>query len=191
MPQKYHIYVIYASYFMHRYQTTISIYIPNVHSLQPIMWPGTLVYVHFQLLACAPELICLPQGINMSNCTSKVVSIKTPHYCKHLSKINICNIYLPYYCKICARNMFTPQMSYICQNYLIYGGSMPIYMPHMNSLACDQDLCTQTMMMTISTMLDDEKVKAQLNILTWPLGQISQKDKIARIFTQYHTKICH
>ena len=63
LPLKYHIYTTYVSYFMCRYQTTVSVYIPHVNSLQSIIWPWTQVYLHFILLAYAPG------QIYVSHCT--------------------------------------------------------------------------------------------------------------------------
>ena len=40
-------------YFMCRYETPMSVYITHMNSLQSIMWPPALVYIHFRLLACA------------------------------------------------------------------------------------------------------------------------------------------
>ena len=89
------------------------VYIPHTNSLKSIMWPKALVSIHFTLLAYAPEQICLPHCTYRSHCTSPVVYIYTPHYCTHQSVIS--NIYLPYYCKICATNKYAPQVPYMCQ----------------------------------------------------------------------------
>ena len=41
------------------YETTVSVHIPHVSSMQSIMWPGGPVYIHFILLTHGPEQICL------------------------------------------------------------------------------------------------------------------------------------
>ena len=38
----------------------VSMYLPHMNSLQSTMWSKALVYIHFTLLAYAPEEICLP-----------------------------------------------------------------------------------------------------------------------------------
>ena len=66
---------------------------------------------------------------------------------------------------------------YTCPSYLtsISGGSMLVYMPHMDSLAStmSQKCCTHMKM----TQADSDSM-AQLHTLSWSLGQISQKPKI-------------
>ena len=81
-------YAIYAKYFMHRYETTMSEYIPNTNSVQSIMWPEALVYIHYTLLAYALEQIYLPYCTYMSHCTCNVVYINTPHYCTYPLEVN-------------------------------------------------------------------------------------------------------
>ena len=44
-------YASYANYFMCRYQTTISVYMPHMNSMQSAVWPRTWLYIHFILLA--------------------------------------------------------------------------------------------------------------------------------------------
>ena len=88
MPLKYLIYVMYANYFMCRYETTMSVYMPHMNSLHSTIWPGALVYIHFTYM-------------------------KTPHYCTiHWKSIN-CNIHLPCYCKIWATYRYALQMPQI------------------------------------------------------------------------------
>ena len=108
--QMYPLNATYASYFMYTYETTMSVYIHHMNSLQPIMWPKALVYINFTLLAYVPEQICLLHCTYMSHCISTVVYIETPHYCTHPSKTIKCNIYFSYYCKICAGNKYAHQM---------------------------------------------------------------------------------
>ena len=58
MTLKYHRYVIYANYFMCTYETTMSVSIPHMDSMQSTISPQALVY-NFTLLPYAPEQICL------------------------------------------------------------------------------------------------------------------------------------
>ena len=46
---------IYGNYFMCRYQTPMSVYIPHMNSMQSTMSPQALVYLPFKLLAYVPE----------------------------------------------------------------------------------------------------------------------------------------
>ena len=41
----------YSDYFMYRYETTVSVHMAYMNSLQSTMWHGTLVYIHFTILA--------------------------------------------------------------------------------------------------------------------------------------------
>ena len=59
MPLKYQTYVIYANYFICRYQRTMSVYISHINSMQSTASPQALVYLHFMLLAYTPKQICL------------------------------------------------------------------------------------------------------------------------------------
>ena len=47
MPLKCHIYTTHASYFMWRYETIMSLYIPHMNSLQLTAWSGALLHIHF------------------------------------------------------------------------------------------------------------------------------------------------
>ena len=44
-----------TSYFMCKYETTMSVCMPHINSLQSTIWPDALVYIHFTLLAYAPN----------------------------------------------------------------------------------------------------------------------------------------
>ena len=55
---------------MCRYETTRSAYIPL-----SAIWPGVLVYMHYTLLAYAPEQKCLLHCIYISHCTSTIIYI--------------------------------------------------------------------------------------------------------------------
>ena len=63
----------YANYFMCRYHTTVSVCIPSINSMQSTLSPQALVYLHFILLAYAPEQICLSHCACTSHCTHNVV----------------------------------------------------------------------------------------------------------------------
>ena len=76
--------------------------------LPSAMWQGTLVYIHFTLLAYAPKQICLPHCTYMFHWTATVV------YIDYRVVHKKCNFYLPCYCHICASNKHAPQMPYIC-----------------------------------------------------------------------------
>ena len=73
MTLKFNIYAIYANLFMCRYRTTISVYIPHMNPLQPTISLEALVYLHFTLLAYAPEQKCISHLTCMSHCTNNVV----------------------------------------------------------------------------------------------------------------------
>ena len=47
----------YANYFRYRYKTNVSVYIPHITLPQSNTSPEVLVYIHFLLLAYAPEQI--------------------------------------------------------------------------------------------------------------------------------------
>ena len=76
---KCHIYASHANYFMCISETTMSVYMLHINSLQSTMWPGTLVYIYFTLLAYAPKHICLPHCTYMYHCTTTIVYIHTPN----------------------------------------------------------------------------------------------------------------
>ena len=86
-------------------ETTMYICIPLMNSK---MAPGALVYSTAPLLAYAPQQLCLqhehlvPLQVSISAYTDQI-------------SIN-CNIYLPYYCKICANKKYAPSNA-TCPNY--------------------------------------------------------------------------
>ena len=105
----------YTSYFTCIYETTISAYIPHKDSVQWAMWSGALVYI-FHITS-----ICLQHCIYMSHFTSTVVNIWT-HFTANIHHKSInCNIYLPYYCKICTNNKYDHQIPYICHKPRLLG----------------------------------------------------------------------
>ena len=135
MPLKCYIYATYANYFVCIYETTMSLFIPHMISVQSIMWPGAMVYIHFTLLTYAPEQICQPHHTYMSHSTSTIVYIYTSHYCTHPLKINklqhLCTVLLQKY--VPRTNIPLKSHKFvICPNYstCIYRGSMPMYVPH-------------------------------------------------------------
>ena len=125
---------MYGNYFTCRHQVTMSLYIHHMNSLQSIMWGGALVHIHFTLQAYAPKQICSPHWTWMSHCTSTVAYIQTPHYCTHPSEIIKLQQFIYH---TTAKYVPAMNMPLKCHNYLtcINAGSMPIYMPCMNSLA--------------------------------------------------------
>ena len=122
---------------MCRFDTPVSVYSCYMNSLQPTMWPGILVYIHFTLLAYAPEQICLLHCIYIP--AHYYHNLHTDPTLQHISKkqqnetiINhVITTYVP-----------TTNMPLKCythatyENYFMckYKTTMPIYMPHMNSL---------------------------------------------------------
>ena len=93
---------------MQRYETSISVYMPHMNSMQLKMLPGTLVYTHFTLLVYAPEQTFLPHCKYMVACTACVVCIQMPYWCVHNSnkQENATFIYhaVVLYVKICPSN---------------------------------------------------------------------------------------
>ena len=83
LPCYYHICVINKYALQRQYILTIHVqirdnyvvYIPHMNSLQSTMSPGTLIYIHFTLLAYAPKQICLLNHTHMSHFTTTVVYI--------------------------------------------------------------------------------------------------------------------
>ena len=106
------------------------------------------------------EQICLPYYTYMSHCTSTVIYILILHYCTFSSKINNCNNYLPYYCKICARHKYAPEMPTICHMpklpiIFTWGKYSNIYAIYeLTGINHVTECCTQMtmLMMTLSTM---------------------------------------
>ena len=87
---------------MWRYDATMSVYVPHMHSLQSTMWPETLVYIHFTLLAYAPQQMCLPLHVY---CTLHIdpillhISVTKPTKCTLI--YHAIAIYVP------VKNMFS------------------------------------------------------------------------------------
>ena len=105
----------YASYFMCSYETNISVYIPHMNSLPWTTWPEALV--HSTLLAYAHEqnmpttlYIYVPLHFWCS------VHIDDKLFHTYIKNQQTPNMYLPYYCEICASNkyIYKPQMSQLC-----------------------------------------------------------------------------
>ena len=92
-----------ANYFVCRYETSLSLHVPHIHSLQWTMCLGALVYMHSTLQAHATDQICLPSCTCISHCISTVVYMQTPHLFTTLL-LNMCQpqiyvlnvIYNPY-----------------------------------------------------------------------------------------------
>ena len=57
---KCHIYATYVSYFINKYEPTMSVYMPHMNSMQATMWPEALIYIQSTLLAYVSEQIHLP-----------------------------------------------------------------------------------------------------------------------------------
>ena len=113
---------------MCKYQTTMSIYIPLMNSLQSTMSPQVLVYIHFTLLAYASEHIYLSHQKFMSHCTGNIVYMKTPQYCATMNwnfMYHALSIYMPLKCHIYA----TYTNYFMC----IYETTMLVYLSDMNS----------------------------------------------------------
>ena len=91
-----------------------------IDPMQWTMWSGSMVPIHFTLLAYGPEQIYLP------------------HYIiGHTSPKKNCNFYLSCYCHICATNMPVKCHIYAtCANYFmcIHHTTVSVYMLHMNSM---------------------------------------------------------
>ena len=70
-----------------------------------------------------------------------------PHITAHMHTKSInCNLYLPYYCKICASLQYAPQMPQTLHMHKIFDmnvcGKLPIYKPHMNVLPLINDVAS-------------------------------------------------
>ena len=125
---------------MCRYETTMFLYIPHMDLLHWTIQSEALLYIHFTLLAYVSEQKCLPDCTYMSNCTSTTIAhIQMPHYCTHLSKISKQQCLLTILLQNMCQQQICPLRPHICytSNYLICinGKGMPIYMPHIHSLA--------------------------------------------------------
>ena len=62
------------------WETTMSIYLPDMNSVESAVWPGTLVYRHFTLLGYASEQTFLPHSIHMCHLTVTVIKMQTLNY---------------------------------------------------------------------------------------------------------------
>ena len=124
---------------MCRYQTTVSVYIPHMNSLQSTFSPQALVNLHFTLFTYVPEYICLPHQTCMSHCTSNIVYMKTPHDCTCKSnKAMQCKFIYP------AMSIYMPAMNMPlkCHIYSTYANyfmctyqtTMSVHIPHISSL---------------------------------------------------------
>ena len=144
---------------MHRWDYYVSIYMQYINSVPSTMWPGALIYIYYTLLAYAPEQICLPYCTYMSHCTSNIVCIQT-HITAHIKQNSInCNIYLPYYCKICASKNISLKCHILNYFTCINGGSMQIYTTnelasfnHMTRSAVHRQQSQQQCKITITMM---------------------------------------
>ena len=67
MPHKCHMYGTYENYFITKYHTSISVYMPQMSSSELHMSPGTLVYTHFTSMTYAPKQTCLLHCIYMTH----------------------------------------------------------------------------------------------------------------------------
>ena len=114
------------------HETTMSVYMPYMSSMQSTMWPGTLAYIHFTLLAYDLVTLCLSHCTYMSHYTSTVVYIVTPYYCicksKNPETFNYHNIAM----NVPTRNVL--QMPQMPINSCAHERNKSIYMPHMSSL---------------------------------------------------------
>ena len=127
----------YGSYFICRYQTPLSVYIPYWNSLQSIIWPKVLLYIHFTLLAYAPEQIYLPHHTYRSHCTN-TLGLWTLHSTAHISKKKQTATFNYQAITICLSTPNMPLKCHIyatCTNYFMCRNerTMSVYIPHMNS----------------------------------------------------------
>ena len=126
---------------MCRYQTTMSVFMPHINSMQSnYATANTGIHSH-TLLVYIPEQICLQHCTYTSHCSSTVVYIQTPHYFKgKVEKTIHSNFYLACYIHIYIPVINMPLRCHIYAifpNYFMHinGVNMTIYMPHMNSPA--------------------------------------------------------
>ena len=92
---------------------------------------------NFTLLVYASEQICWTHCTYMSHCTSNVVGIQTLHSCKHPSQFNkLQHLFTILLQNMCQQQVFPSNAKQIPKFLNVHQwGSMPIYMPHMKSLA--------------------------------------------------------
>ena len=72
---------MYANEFICRYETTMSVYMPHLNSVQSIMLPDVLAYISYYWYVS--EQVSLPYYIYMSRCTATVVYILMHYYCTY------------------------------------------------------------------------------------------------------------
>ena len=63
----------YQSYFLCRYQTTLSVHAHNINSPWSKTSPQTMIYIHFTIFANVPEQICLPHHRSMPHSPNHLV----------------------------------------------------------------------------------------------------------------------
>ena len=110
-----------------------------MNSLQSTLSAQALVYIQFKLLAYVPEHICLSHHTSMSQCTSNIVYIKTPHYCTYKSNntmncnfiYHAINIYVPATNKPLKCHRYSTYANYFACRYET---TMSVYLPNMNSM---------------------------------------------------------
>ena len=64
----------------------MSVYIPNMASLQSTMWLEALVYIYLSLSAYAPEQICLSHHRYVYATVPILCSTCRPHFTAHINK---------------------------------------------------------------------------------------------------------
>ena len=138
----YHVYTTYANKFRCIYQKIMSVYIPHMNSLQATVSSEMPAYLHFTLLAYAPEHIYLPHHTYMSHCTGNTdytgTHINT--YVSH-NRIMKCNfIYHAITIYVPPTNMpFKCHIYAICLNFLkCICGKVCQYICYIRS-HCDQN----------------------------------------------------
>ena len=100
--------VTYEKQFTCRYEATMSVYILHIKSLQSTLWPETLVYIHFTLLAYTLEQICLWHCTHIP--PHVYCTLYTDPTLLYISKQHNVTFNLPFYCNICASNKYAPQL---------------------------------------------------------------------------------
>ena len=103
MPLKWHICQLLHVQIWDNYVSTYTSY---DNSMQSIMRPGALVYIHFTLQTHVTEQICMPHYTCPTTLLHKL-HIQTSHYWTYQSKINKMQ-HLPYYCKNVCKKQICP-----------------------------------------------------------------------------------
>ena len=145
------------------------IYISHMSSLQSTMWPETLVYIHFTLLAYTPEHTCLPYCICMSHHLATVLYILNLHHCTYQQNKQKNATLIYHTIAICASNKSAPQMLHVCHMpkllnvhqwgkyaYVYATNELTRHKPH------DEECYTQKTMMSTFTMMT-----MQPNCISW------------------------